>query len=249
MILFDEVTHYVTLNKPPILEDVSLALPTDRRIAFLGLRGSGRSTVLRLINGMATPRRGAVIRPPGVSSVLGGPPVAVSPKLTVQQYVQDIARIYGAVFEDVIDFMVEWGEVDPLLNRLFSKLTNVEKSRVMMPLIYGLPFSFYLVDGDPGGNSGNHRERFLELFRHRIAETGVLYASPKPQIAATYCDAGLVLDQGQLLYFDALTDAMAYYEEQLAPLETPEDPEEVERLQIANRARDDEEAPAAGFFF
>ena len=252
MILFDRVTHYARENKPLILDDVSLALPTDRRIAMLGLRGSGRSSVIRLVNGLTPPRHGAVTRPARVSFTIGGPPVAVSPKLTVAQYVQDIARLYGAIYQEVIEFMVEWGDAGPLLKRLMGKLTNLERSRVMLPLAYSLPFNFYVVDGDPLGAAPKFRDRFRELFRQRIQESGVLYAAPKPHLAAAMCDAAVILHGGDLVYFDSITEAMEIFENELAPLEKPLAEDEVDEDDLARvdaRARDLSEAPEAGVFF
>ena len=251
MILFDRVTHYARVDKPLILDNVSLALPIDRRIALLGLRGSGRSSVIRLVNGLTPPRHGTVIRPPRVSFTIGGPPVAVSPKLTVAQYVQDIARLYGAVYREVIEFIVEWGDAGPLMKRLMGKLTNVERTRVMLPLAYAMPFSFYVVDGDPLGAAPKYRDQFRDLFKRRIAESGVLYAAPKPHLAAAMCDAALILHDGDLVYFDNITEAMEIFESELAPLETPE-AEEVDEDDLGRvdpRSRDLSEAPEAGVFF
>lgn len=248
MIVFDNVTHYFSLNKPPILLETSIALPTDRRIALIGLRGSGRSTVIRLANGLLMPRMGTVHRPPGVSMVVGGSPPSISPKLSMMQYLQDIARTYGAVFDDLVEFVVEWGDAERLLMKPFKKLTSVEKSRIATPMIYGLPFAFYVVDGDPGGRAPKFRDRFTELFRRRIEETGVLFAAPKPEVAARFCDAGVVLHEHTLTYYDSIAEAMAFYETVLAPLETPEDPEEEERLEIADREREVDETPSAVIF-
>ncbi|MBX2855521.1 MAG: ATP-binding cassette domain-containing protein [Rhodobacteraceae bacterium] len=251
MILFDRVTHYARDNKPMILDEVSLALPTDRRIALLGLRGSGRSSVIRLVNGLTPPRHGTVIRPARVSFTIGGPPVAVSPKLTVAQYVQDIARLYGAIYREVIDFMVEWGDAEPLLKRLMGKLTNVERSQIMLPLAYALPFSFYVVDGDPLGAAPKFRDKFRELLKQRIGESGVLYAAPKPHLAAALCDSAVILHDGDLVFFDSITEAMEIFESELAPLEKPK-PEEVDEDDLARvdpRTRELSEAPEAGVFF
>jgi osmoprotectant transport system ATP-binding protein len=44
----------------PILNDITLDIPPGQSVAFIGRSGAGKTTSLRLINGLATPTRGEV---------------------------------------------------------------------------------------------------------------------------------------------------------------------------------------------
>ncbi|GAA1249879.1 ABC transporter ATP-binding protein [Prauserella halophila] len=57
MIEFDGVGH--TYDTKPVVSDVDIKLD-ERRVAFVGANGSGKSTVARMINGLVVPTRGHV---------------------------------------------------------------------------------------------------------------------------------------------------------------------------------------------
>ncbi|KMS84724.1 energy-coupling factor ABC transporter ATP-binding protein [Prauserella rugosa] len=57
MIEFENVGH--TYDTTPVVSDVDLRLE-QRRVAFVGANGSGKSTVARMINGLVVPSRGRV---------------------------------------------------------------------------------------------------------------------------------------------------------------------------------------------
>lgn len=250
MIIFDGVTHYEKLGRAPILDDATVVIPTDRRIAVFGVNGAELSAVIQIVRGMITPRHGSVITPSNLSMIIGGPPPAMSSKLTVNQYLQDMARLHGVSHRDLVAFIVEWGEAEMFLRRPFAKLAPPERSRIIIPMMLGIPFSFYLVDGDPAGAAPKFKARFEDLFRSRIEETGALFAAKRQdRRARSFCDAGLVLIDGQLLFYENILDAIAVYDEHLQPLETPIDPDDEERK--AQRLRQDEieDVPQSGFFF
>src|SRR5690606_30209842 len=57
VIEFENVGH--TYDTTPVVSDVDLRLE-QRRVAFVGANGSGKSTVARMINGLVVPSRGRV---------------------------------------------------------------------------------------------------------------------------------------------------------------------------------------------
>ncbi|MCP2183177.1 energy-coupling factor ABC transporter ATP-binding protein [Prauserella alba] len=57
MIEFEGVGH--TYDTNPVVSDVDMKLD-ERRVAFVGANGSGKSTVARMINGLVVPTRGRV---------------------------------------------------------------------------------------------------------------------------------------------------------------------------------------------
>ncbi|HEV7922807.1 MAG TPA: ATP-binding cassette domain-containing protein, partial [Thermoanaerobaculia bacterium] len=55
--------HQVCVDAPggePILREVQLTIPAGQSVAFIGRSGAGKTTSLRLINGLAKPTRGEV---------------------------------------------------------------------------------------------------------------------------------------------------------------------------------------------
>ena len=50
----------------PILDDLSLRVERGDRLCLLGRNGTGKSTLLKVINGEISPDRGEVARQPGL---------------------------------------------------------------------------------------------------------------------------------------------------------------------------------------
>jgi|JI9StandDraft_2_1071091.scaffolds.fasta_scaffold07662_4 ATP-binding cassette subfamily F protein uup len=85
LITFHEVGF--TWRKPPILEDVSLAIDTGERIGLLGRNGTGKSTLLKLIAGDIQPDHGTV---------------RTAPKLRISRLIQEVPDDVGGTISDVI---------------------------------------------------------------------------------------------------------------------------------------------------
>lgn len=85
LITFHEVGF--TWRKPPILEDVNLAIDTGERIGLLGRNGTGKSTLLKLIAGEIQPDHGTV---------------RTAPKLRISRLIQEVPDDVGGTISDVI---------------------------------------------------------------------------------------------------------------------------------------------------
>ncbi len=77
----------ITFDGPPILGDLSLDIHKGQRICILGRNGTGKSTLMRIINGEIKPDSGEII---------------VSPGLKISYLAQDVPEnITGSVFDVV----------------------------------------------------------------------------------------------------------------------------------------------------
>jgi len=85
LITFHEVGF--TWRKPPILEDVHLAIDSGERIGLLGRNGTGKSTLLKLIAGEIQPDHGTI---------------RTSPKLRISRLIQEVPEDVGGTIADVI---------------------------------------------------------------------------------------------------------------------------------------------------
>ncbi|MEO1291598.1 MAG: ATP-binding cassette domain-containing protein [Pseudomonadota bacterium] len=246
MILFEQVTHYVKLTKP-ILRNVNVVLPADKRLAVFGNAQSGKTTLARIVSGLVTPRMGLIVRRCRVSYPVG-PATDTTPKASVRHNLQDYARLYGIKERDLIDFVVSAGDAEMLLHRPLGKLSSAEKARVFYPLIYALPFDYYVLDGAPGGPVQAYRERFEALFKHRVRDQGLIMMTNKPKIAKQYCDAGAILHNGKLVLYQSLEEAAKIYEDHILPLETEGEAAPPKALPAPKKMAELSEAPPQGIF-
>ncbi|HEX5390102.1 MAG TPA: ATP-binding cassette domain-containing protein [Burkholderiaceae bacterium] len=62
--LFELVNASVVLGRVQALQAVSLRIHAGERVALVGANGSGKSSLLRLLNGLVSPNEGACVVPP-----------------------------------------------------------------------------------------------------------------------------------------------------------------------------------------
>ena len=62
--LFELVNASVVLGRVQALQAVSLRIHAGERVALVGANGSGKSSLLRLLNGLVSPNEGASVVPP-----------------------------------------------------------------------------------------------------------------------------------------------------------------------------------------
>jgi tungstate transport system ATP-binding protein len=62
--LFELVNASVMLGRVQALQEVSLRIHAGERVALVGANGSGKSSLLRLLNGLVSPSEGASVVPP-----------------------------------------------------------------------------------------------------------------------------------------------------------------------------------------
>ena len=134
LITFHEVGF--TWRKPPILEDVHLAIDSGERIGLLGRNGTGKSTLLKLIAGEIQPDHGTI---------------RTSPKLRISRLIQEVPEDVGGTIADVIQggwtfssaqedeeaFHNQQWQLDAALDRTLSRM-QLEPSRPFASLSAGL---------------------------------------------------------------------------------------------------------------
>jgi ATP-binding cassette subfamily F protein uup len=128
LITFHEVGF--TWRKPPILEDVNLAIDTGERIGLLGRNGTGKSTLLKLIAGNIQPDHGTV---------------RTAPKLRISRLIQEVPDDVGGTISDVISggwsTSTDPGDEDAIHNQQWQLEAALDRTLTRMQLDPSRPFA------------------------------------------------------------------------------------------------------------
>ena len=128
LITFHEVGF--TWRKPPILEDVNLAIDTGERIGLLGRNGTGKSTLLKLIAGNIQPDHGTV---------------RTAPKLRISRLIQEVPDDVGGTISDVISggwaTSTDPGDEDAIHNQQWQLEAALDRTLTRMQLDPTRPFA------------------------------------------------------------------------------------------------------------
>ncbi len=215
------------------LDNISLTLPGDRITGLIGHTGSGKSTMMQLINGLLTPTSGKVL--------LDGVDIWAEPKKIrqvrfraglVMQYpeyqlfaetvAEDIAygpRNMGLTEEEVQARVKEGAAFAGLSEALFEKspfeLSGGQKRRAALAGVIAMRPQVLILDEPAAGlDPGGRREILGGVKRYaRESGTNVIIVSHSMEDMAMYCDDLVVMAAGKILMHAPCAEVFSRAEE------------------------------------
>ena len=214
-----ELIH-VTLEYPrrvTALRDICLSIPKGAFVSLIGPSGSGKSSLLRVIAGLASPKEGDV-RFDG-QSVLGKKPqerntamifqsLALYPHMTVYKNIAYPLVSRGCPKEEIRAKVEETAQVlglTPLLEKKPGRLsggqkqlTAIARALVRKPDIFLLDEPFSSLDEE----SRSMLRGQIRMAHERMPETTFVYAAHDQKEAFALSDRVVLLREGRLVMYD-----------------------------------------------
>lgn len=199
----------------PVIDDVTLSLPTGKSLALLGGNGAGKSTLLHLIAGTLRPDSGSVQVSGSISWPIGFNG-SFHRDLTGEQNTRFLARVYGVDTGDLSDFVADFAELGPQYFEPLHSYSSGMRARLSFAVSMGIPFQTYLVDEVTAVGDARFKRKSKALFRDRMARADTILVSHSEDDLRQVCNAALVLRGGRLRYFDDVTEALKHYRKSMA---------------------------------
>lgn len=197
-----------------IVRNVSLTIPRGRSVGLLGRNGAGKSTLLRMIAGTVEPDQGRIIRHGSVSWPLGFSG-SFHAMLSGAQNVRFVARIYGCDVDALIAYVADFSELGEALYMPVNTYSSGMRARLAFGVSMGIAFDYYLVDETTAVGDANFKKKCRAVFAERLAKSDVIMVSHSMGTLTDYCQAGAVLEDGRMTYFENIEDAIAAHGENM----------------------------------
>lgn len=217
MIQFNNLSKGFWLRRKffTVIDDLTLTLPTGQSLALLGGNGAGKSTLLQLISGALRPDSGEIWSDGSISWPVGFGG-SFSPDLTGAQNTRFLARVYGVDTDELADFVRDFAQIGRHFNMPIRTYSAGMRSRLTFGISMGIPFDTYLVDEVTSVGDQKFRRKSQKLFRERMEASSAILVSHNLAELRDYCDAGLLLHQGQLTYYEDLEEAVERHKAMMA---------------------------------
>ena len=213
MIRFENLSKgfWVGGERKTVIDNLDLTLPTGKSLGLLGRNGAGKSTLIQLIAGILPPDSGRVVSDGSISwpVAFGG---SFHPELTGAQNVRFVARIYGVDTDSLVAFVEDFSELGKHFHMPVRTYSSGMKSRLTFGTSMGIRFDTYLVDEVTAVGDARFRNKSRLVFRDRMQESSAIMVTHNMRELRDFCDAGILLDQGKLYYFDDLDEAIEQHE-------------------------------------
>jgi capsular polysaccharide transport system ATP-binding protein len=194
-----------------VADDINLVIPGGITVGLLGRNGAGKSTLLEMIGGRLLPDRGR-IRTSGSISWPVGFAGTFHGNLTGIQNTRFVARIYGVDTDSLVRFVAGFAELGAHFQLPLRTYSAGMKARLAFGVSIGIPFDTYLVDEVTSVGDAAFRQKSQRVFGERMQSAGAVVVTHSPAQLRNMCQAGMVLDDGRLQYFDDIEDAIACHE-------------------------------------
>jgi len=216
MIELKNVTKYFATNssKKYILKNVSFTIPADTNIGILGRNGAGKSTLMRMLGRIEFPNAGEIISNNTFSWPLGLSGGFVG-NMTGRDNIKFVCRLYGRgpkQIKDIINFVYDFSELKAYFDMPIKTYSSGMKSRLSFGLSLAFDFDYLLIDETLSVGDSRFRKKSKEALMKKIENCNVLLVSHDMKTLREICDAGIVVNNGKMQYFNDINEAIKEYE-------------------------------------
>jgi capsular polysaccharide transport system ATP-binding protein len=213
MIRLENLTKIFTLEgrRKVVLRDVNMEFPSGLSVALLGRNGAGKSTLLQMIAGTQAPTSGRIVSTGSISWPVGFAG-SFHPDLSGAQNTRFVARIYGVDTDQLVDFVEDFAGLGMHFHLPFRTYSAGMRSRLAFGVSMGIPFDTYLVDEVTSVGDANFKSKSSSVFKARMENAGAFVVSHSMRMVRTLCQAGAVLEDGNLTFYDDIEAAIAHHE-------------------------------------
>lgn len=217
MIRLENLTKiYWVQNEPKtVIDNLSITLPSGSSVALLGRNGAGKSTLLKIIGGTLNADHGGVYSDGTISWPVGFGG-SFHGDLTGAQNARFVARIYGIDTDSLVDFVDDFAELGKHFHMPLRSYSSGMRSRLAFGISMGIHFDTYLVDEITAVGDAQFRRKAAAVFEQRMKQSSSLFVSHEMRTIRRFCNAGMVLEDGRLEYFDDVEDAIERHQEIMA---------------------------------
>jgi len=216
MIELKNVTKYFRTKqgKKYILKNMSITIPSDTNIGILGRNGAGKSTIMRMLGHIEFPNKGIITSNYTFSWPLGLGGGFVG-NMTGRANVKFVCRLYGKTneqIEEIICYVKEFSELDNYFDMPIKTYSSGMKGRLSFGLSLAFDFDYMLIDETLSVGDARFKKKSKEALMKKIENCHVLLVSHDMGTLKEICDAGIVVNQGQMYYHNDINDAIHEYE-------------------------------------
>lgn len=209
MIRFENLSmsYWVRGERKVVIDRLDTTLPTGKSLALLGRNGAGKSTLLSIIAGTLRPTTGRVVSDGSISWPVGFGG-SFHPQMTGAENVRFLARIYGVDADELVDFVADFAELGGHYHMPVKTYSSGMKSRLTFGASMGIRFDTYLVDEATAVGDAAFKAKSKLYFADRVKNASAILVSHEMEQVRSFCDAGVILSEGRLRYYEDVEEAI-----------------------------------------
>ena len=211
--------HSKNLRKHMALKDVSLTIQKGESVGIIGNNGAGKSTMLKMITGVAFPPSGEVTVNGRVAALLELT-AGFSSEMTGRENIYLKGYLLGLTDEyirSIEDKIIEFAELGDYIDQPVRTYSSGMKMRLGFAVNINTDPEILVVDEALSVGDARFKRKCKDAIGEIIKKgTTVLYVSHSPADVRKICTRAIYLVKGQVVFDGDVEEALTIYEQQNA---------------------------------
>ena len=196
---------YKEFDNKQILKDINLKIPRGKIIGLLGKNGTGKSTLIKLINDLLTPTSGEILingEKPGVKSkeIISYLPerTYLDKEMTIKQVIKYFEEFYKNFDTQKAIKLLKDLNLD--INTKISKMSKGMQEKLQLILVMSRNAELYVLDEPLGGVDPATRDYILDTILSNFSEgASVIISTHLISDIERILDEVIFIDKGEII--------------------------------------------------
>jgi teichoic acid transport system ATP-binding protein len=198
-------------------DNVSFEVKRGESVMILGRNGAGKSTMLKMITEVVFPTKGEITVNGRVSALLELT-TGFDPEFTGRENIYLKGQLMGLSDEEISKLeptIIDFAELGDYIDQPVRTYSSGMTSRLGFSINANIEPEILVIDEALSVGDMKFREKCQEKIDEIVEKehVTVLYVTHSPSSAEDFCERGLVLNQGKLVFDGEYEDAIEAYEE------------------------------------
>ena len=197
------------------VDDVSFDIKRGESVALFGKNGAGKSTVLKMITGVAFPTEGEIMVNGRVSALLELTS-GFDQEFTGRQNIYLKGHILGlkdSEIQKLEDTIIEFSELNDYIDQPVRTYSSGMKSRLGFAINVNIKPEILIVDEALSVGDAAFKNKCQKKINELINQENVtlLFVTHQTSVAEEFCERGIVMKDGKMIFDGPVAEASAYY--------------------------------------
>ncbi len=201
------------------VNDVSFEVTRGESVALFGKNGAGKSTILKMITGVAFPTQGTILVNGRVSALLELTS-GFDPEFTGRENIYLKGQLLGlknSEIEELEDEIVEFAEILEYIDQPVRTYSSGMKARLGFSINVNIKPEILIVDEALSVGDEEFKNKCIRKVNEIINKENVtlLFVTHSTSMAKEFCKRGIVMENGKKTFDGPIDDAIAKYNKTL----------------------------------
>lgn len=199
------------------VKDVSFDLKPGEGLGLVGLNGSGKSTILKMLNGIYLPNEGE-IRLNGKMGALIEIASGFHPNLTGKQNIYHKGALMGLkkeMIDELFDSIVDFADIGKFIDSPVKMYSSGMHVRLGFSVAVNISPDILLVDEVLAVGDFRFRQKCLDKINELRSKMSVILVSHNMNDIILFCNKAIVIDKGKVGFDGTPKDAAKFYFEEV----------------------------------